>query len=88
MIRHITRRMWSGQARLSSSVAEPHAGAAVVNKEAWSAWSQKNFFKAIELQKLAIRIKENRGDEDLEQFKEELHMFEDDLRDEVDKLRE
>lgn len=75
IINYITRRQLC-----SSSIAEPHYGAAEINKNAVKEFNTGCIREAIKLQTQAIKIKENRGDSDLEQFKEELEIFKDKLK--------
>lgn len=58
--------------RIGSSVAEPHELAASLNRDVHRLWKEGKTEEAIVIQERAIRIKEHRGDEDLEQFREEL----------------
>ena len=63
---------WTPGVRLDSSVADPHAVAAEVNAAATASWRAGELGKAIALQEQAVRIKEQRGDEDLNEYLEEL----------------
>jgi len=72
LARHASVPSWTPRVRVDSSVADPHVGAAELNALSTASWRSGELGRAIALQERAIRIKEQRGDEDLDQYKEEL----------------
>jgi hypothetical protein len=62
--------------RTFSSFIEPHELAHRINHIAVQSWVEGDLKSAISSQKEAIHIKENRGDLDLEQYREELIIME------------